>query len=89
MALAGTDTSSLCKILQANFGHVNPLESVEEDNFSIEEEKPSGSSEDVSVKSQEVGNLATAELVFSFQSIPLVTIDIPENDLPIPGSLTR
>ena len=71
MALAGPDTSSLVKILQAHFGHVNPLEYVEED-VSIEEEKASGTSEDVSVKSQEGGHLATAELIFPFQSIQLV-----------------
>ena len=60
MTLASSDTSSLVKILQAHFGHVKPSESVEEEDVSVEEEKASGISEDVLVKSQEVGNLATA-----------------------------
>ena len=82
-AFAGTNTSSLLEILQAHFGYVNPSESVEEEDVSFEEEKASGTSEDVSVKSKEVGNLATTELVFPFQSIPLVTMDIPKNYLPL------
>ena len=45
-------------------------------------------SEVVTAKSQEVGNLATVELVFPFQSIPLVTVSIPQNCLPLCGPKT-
>ena len=88
MALASPETSSLLEILQAHFGHVKPSESDEEADVLVEEEKASGTSE-VTVKSKEVGNLATAELVFPFQSTPLVIAGIPKNYLPLHGPKTQ
>ena len=89
MALASTDTSSLLEILQAHFGHVEPSESDEEEDVFVEEEKASGTSEEITAKSKEVGNLATAELVFPLQSIPPVIVGIPENYLPLHGPQTQ
>ena len=89
MVLAGTDTSSLFKVLQAHFRHVEPSESDEEEDVLVEEEKTSGTSEEVTVKSNEVGNLATAELVFPFQFTPLVIVGIPQNYLPLHGPKTQ
>ena len=88
LALAGTDTGSLPKILQAHFEHVEPLTSVEKEDVFVKEEKASGTSEEVTPKSQEVGNLATTDLIFPFKSIPFVTAGIPENYLPLCGPQT-
>ena len=89
MALAGTDTSSLLEILQAYFVHVEPSEPDEEEDVFVEEEKTSGIAEEVVTKPKEVGNFITVELVFPFQSTPLVIVGIPKNYLPLCGPETQ
>ena len=88
ITLASTDTSCLLKILQAHFRHVKPSESDEEEDVFVEEEKAS-TAEEVTAKSKEVGNLATTELVFPFQSTSLVIGGIPKIYLPLHGPETQ
>ena len=84
MALVSTNTSSLLDMFQAHFGQVELSESDEED-VHIGEEKTSETSEETTAKPREVSNLAAAELVFLFKSIPLVIVGIPNNLLPLHG----
>ena len=88
-ALTGTDTSSFLDILQAYVGHAGLLDSSDEVKYvPIEEvKKEEGAAEETKTgKMKEMGNLASAELVFPFMSIPLVIVGIPENLLPLCGS---
>ena len=87
IALAGTDTSSLLEILQVHFGHAASSESDEEEGVLMEEKKTSEAIEEVVAEPKEVGNLATAELVFPFKSSPLVA-GIPKMYLPLHGPET-
>ena len=69
MALVGTDTSSLLEILQVHFGCVASSESDMEEDDLVEEEKTSEAVEEAVAEPKEVGNLATAKLVFPFAGI--------------------
>ena len=60
------DIPSLLKSLQAHFGCVASSESDKEENVLVEEEKTSEAVEEAVAEPKEVGNLATAELVFPF-----------------------
>ena len=64
------DTPSLLEILQVHFGHVASSVSDEVENVLVEEEKTSQVVEEIVAEPKEVGNLATAELVFPFKSSP-------------------
>ena len=88
IALAHTATSSFLDILQAHFGHAGLIDSSEEkEDVPITEEKEEeGTSEETKMgKTTEMGNLASAELVFPFKSIPLVIAGIPKDLLPLCG----
>ena len=87
VALAGTDTSSLTRLLEGCFGSVDPsppstststevIEPPEEHH--IEEAPESESSSPITGSS-----ISTAELVFQMKSIPLVIAGIPEAFLPL------
>ena len=87
IALTGTDTSSLTRLLEGCFGSVElspPSPSASTDVAEPSEEHPavkvsgSGPSSPVTESS-----LATAELVFPMKSIPLVVAGIPEILLPL------
>ena len=79
VALTGTDTSSFWKILQAHFGQASLIDSNDEEDVPVEEER--GTSEKV----KEIGILAKAELVFPMKSTPLITNGIPEDFLSLYG----
>ena len=93
MALSGTDTSSLLEILQVHFGCVASSESDEEEDILVEAEKTSGTTE-VIVRPKQMGDLATAELIFPFKSSPLLLQTLPkiftslwpQNPIPLPMS---
>ena len=85
--MARTDTSSLLEVLQAHFGCVTSSESDEEENVLAKEEKTSEAVEEIVAETREVGNLATAELVFPFRSSSLVA-GIPEMYLHLCGPET-
>ena len=85
MALASPNTSSLLDIVQAHFSQAELIESDEEGDVQIGKEKTSETSEETTTKPKEVSNLATAELVFPFMSIPLVIVGIPDDLLPLCG----
>ena len=72
-------------ILQAHFGQAELLESDEEEDVWIGEEKISETSEETTAKPKDVSNLAAAKVVFPFKSIPLVIVGIPDNLLPLHG----
>ena len=78
IALASTDTSSFQEILQAHFDQDSLIDSSDEEDVPVEEEE--GTSEETKAeKTKEIGNIATAELVFHFKSIPLIVAVIPED----------
>ena len=54
----------------------------------MEEKKTSAAVESVVAEPKEMGNLAMAELVFTFKSSPLVVAGIPKMYLPLCGSGT-
>ena len=85
MALASTNTSSPLDIIQAHFSQVELIEPDEEEDVWIGREKTSDTSEETTTKPKEVSNLAPAELVFPFMSIPLVIAGIPDDLLPLHG----
>ena len=92
LALAGTDTPYLLEILEGAFGH-NDLDTTTSSvsteipaQESIITKKPSEKPpEKVSVVPFEENSLASAELVFSLKSIPLVIAGLPESLLPLCG----
>ena len=53
----------------------------------MEEEKTFEAGKEVVVEPKEVGNLATAKLVFPFKSSPLVVVGIPKMYLPLHGPM--
>ena len=85
IVLAGTDTSSLLDILQAHFGHVCLVDSSEEEEDVPIEEEEGAAEETKAEKTKVIGNLASAELVLPFTSIPLVIAGIPQDLLPLCG----
>ena len=96
IALAGTDTSSLTRLLEGCFGNMDPVASpsplspsasteiIEPSEEHLIEQTPAGESSPPTAES----SLATAELVFPMKSIPLVVAGIPEAFLPLCGPKT-
>ena len=71
-----------------HFGHAGLIKSSdEEEDVPAEKDRgEEGAGEETKTgKAKEMGNLASAELVFPFKSIPLVTTGIPETFLPLCG----
>ena len=95
LALAGTDTSSLLKILKGAFGHTDldtSTSSISTDipaQESIITEKPSEKPPvKVPVVPSEESSLASTELVFPLKSIPPVIAGLPKSLLPLCGTET-
>ena len=82
------DTPSLLEILQVHFGCIASLESDEEEIILVEEEKTAEAVEEIAAEPKEVGNIATAKLVFQFRSSPLAVAGIPKMYLPLHGPKT-
>ena len=92
IALTGTDTSSLTRLLEGCFGSVelsppSPPASINVAEPSEEHPAEEVSGSDPSSPVAE-SSLATAELVFPMKSIPLVVAGIPEVFLPLHGPET-
>ena len=92
IALTGTDTSSLIRLLEGCFGSVessppSPPASTEFAEPSEEHPTEEVSGSDPSSPVAE-SSIATAELVFPMKSIPLVVAGIPEVFLPLCGTET-
>ena len=92
VALMGTDTSSLTRLLEGCFGSVDPsppfpsasTEITEPPEEHPIEEAPGSESSSPITRS----SISTAELVFPMKSIPLVIAGIPEAFLPLHGPET-
>ena len=89
ITLAGTDTSSLLKILEGCFGYMDldtsqSTASTEKAEKEVEEEA-STPSKQIPANLSSSGRLATAELVFPLKSTPAVTAGLPEAYLSICG----
>ena len=84
--------SSLPEILQGHIGHIDSSQSAEsvkeyEKGLTTEEKTPE-IAEKISTTTTKAGHLATAELVFPFESSPLVVAGILEIYLPLCGPET-
>ena len=69
-----------------HFSHAGLLNSSDEEDVPAEEEE--GTAEETKTgkaKEMSMSNLASAELVFPFKSIPLVIAGIPKKTLPLCG----
>ena len=81
--------SSLLEILQRHFGHIDSSESADKFEKGLTTEgKTLEVAEKTSTIPPEASCVATAELVFPFQSSPLVVAGIPETYLPLCGPKT-
>ena len=69
--------------LQAHFGHASLVDSSKEEKGIPIKEEEGAAEETKTEKTKEIGNLASAELVFPFRSIPLVVTGIPKDLLPL------
>ena len=92
IALAGTDTSSLLKILEGCFGYMDldtsqSTASTEKAEKEVKEVASTPSNQIPATLSSS-GGLATTELVFPIKSITAVTAGLPETYLPICGPET-
>ena len=92
IALAGTDTSSLLKILEGCFGYMDldtsQSTASREGAEKMVEEEASTPSKQISATLSSSGGLATAELVFPLKSTPALTASLSEAYIPIRGPET-
>ena len=87
IALTGTDTSSLTRLLEGCFGSVEPSPPSPPASTDVTEPTEEHPAEEVSGSDPSFpvteSSLATAELVFPMKSIPLIVAGIPEVFLPL------
>ena len=96
MALAGCDTSSLIKILEGAFSHIDSdtASTISADDIPVQKPTTSPtsteekSSEKIPTTSSGESSLAKAELVFLLKSLSPVVTGIPESLLPLCGPET-
>ena len=92
VALAGTDISSLTRLLEGCFGSVDPSPPSPSTSTEIteppEEHPIEEAPESESISPIAGSSISTAELVFPMKSIPLVITGIPEAFLPLCGPET-
>ena len=86
VALAGTDTSSLTRLLEGCFGSVDPSPPSPSASTEITEPPEEHPTEEASGNEPSSpiaeSSISTAQLVFPMKSIPLVITGIPETSLP-------